>query len=247
MALVTGAASGLGGALCALLHREGWTVAGLDLRASDTDVSLEVDITDASAVAEAVASVVATLGRLNAVAGCAGRTPADFRVAHRLGDKEWDAALRVNLYGQFFLARGVLPHLVASRGSLCLVASAAAGHPLPGAAAYSAAKAGVVSLGRSLALEYGPRGVDVFVLSPGYMDTPMAAPTLSRPALREKIEAEIPIGGIAQPGAIAEVLLFLLSGAARHLSGQELVVDGAKGLTAYGGVGMVNKLWERDS
>jgi len=245
VALVTGAASGLGATLASLLKSMGWSVAGLDLRPSDTDLSLTADVGDGEAAERAVASVAERFGTLTAVASCAGSTPREFHLAHQTTDAEWNAMLRVNLSGQFHIARAVLPHLVVSRGSLCLVASVSAGYPLPGAVAYCAAKAGVVALGRSLALEYGPKGVSVNVVSPGYMDTPMAAPTLSRSKLRESIAAGIPIGGIASPAAIAEVMSFLLSGMVPSLAGQEIVVDGAKGLTSYGGVAMVNKLWQQ--
>lgn len=243
-ALVTGAASGLGAAVAARLRSSGWRVAGLDLRPSDTDLPLIADVTDPGTVAAAVESAFRELGGLAAVASCAGSTPPDFRLAHLTTDAEWDAMVRVNLTGQFVVARAVLPHLVEARGSLCLVASVAARHPFPGAVAYCAAKAGVVALGRSLAVEYAPRGVLVNIVSPGYMDTPMAAPTLSRPQLRERIESEIPVGGVAPPEAVAEVISFLVGGGARHLAGEEIVVDGAKGLTSYGPVSMINRLWK---
>jgi NAD(P)-dependent dehydrogenase (short-subunit alcohol dehydrogenase family) len=245
--MVSGAASGLGAALCVLLRSAGWHVAGVDLKPSEADLSLTADVTDPEAIATAVASAVDAFGALDGVAGCAGSTPREFHLAHVTTDSDWSSMIAVNLTGQFLLARSVLPHLVRSHGSLCLVASVSAAHPLPGAVAYCAAKAGVVALARSLALEYAPTGVSVNVVSPGYMDTPMAAPTLARPEMRDRIASAIPVGDVASPAAVAEVILFLLTGNARHLAGEEITVDGAQGLTSYGGVPMVKKLWEHEN
>lgn len=242
-ALVTGAASGLGAAVVSKLARAGWLVAGIDLRPSAAELSLIADVGDPGAMARAVHSVLSRFGGLTAAAGCAGAAPRDFQLVHETPEEGWDGMLRVNLTGQFHLAREVLPALVASHGSLCLVASVSARHPLPGAAAYGAAKAGVIALANSIAVEYGPHGVLVNVVSPGYMDTPMAAPTLSRAHLREGLEASIPTGQVATPESVAEVVCFLLSGGSPNLTGQEIVVDGALGLTSYAPAGMTRRLW----
>jgi NAD(P)-dependent dehydrogenase (short-subunit alcohol dehydrogenase family) len=103
-----------------------------------------------------------------------------------------------------------------------------------------------VALGRSLALECGPKGVSVNVVSPGIWTRRWRRPHCPDRKYARASRQPFPAGGIASPESIAELISFLLSGKARQLAGQEIVVDGAKGLTSYGGVAMVNKLWERD-
>ncbi|MFB9839003.1 SDR family oxidoreductase, partial [Actinoallomurus acaciae] len=98
---------------------------------------------------------------------------------------------------------------------------------------------------RAVALEYGPRGVRANAVAPGYMDTPMAAPLMSRPHLRTAIEHELPLRRAAQPDEIAPVIEFLLSDAGRYVTGEEVTVDGAGALTAYTSGGDVDRMWRR--
>jgi NAD(P)-dependent dehydrogenase (short-subunit alcohol dehydrogenase family) len=125
------------------------------------------------------------------------------------------------------------------------VASVASRYPQPGGAAYAVSKAGVASLARAVALEYGPRGVRANAVSPGYMDTPMAAPLMSRPHLRTAIEHELPLRRAAQPDEIAPVIEFLLSDAGRYVTGEEVTVDGAGALTSYTSGADVDRMWRR--
>lgn len=244
VAVVTGAASGLGRSVASRLSSEGWRVAGIDLHeAADVDLPLVADVSRPDEVARAVERAAAELGPLHAAAACAGVNAARFDLAHRLDPAEWQRLLQVNLSGSYHTARAVLPKLAATGGGLVLVSSVSAHHPLPGAAHYSASKAGVVALARSLALEYARAGVRVNSVAPGYMDTPMSAPTLGRGDLRRRIEASIPLGRIADPDEVAEVVVWLLSPAARYMTGQELVVDGGLGLTTYSSPGLIDRLW----
>ena len=245
VAVVTGAASGLGRAVATRLAAGGWRVAGIDLREpADVDLALVADVSRADDVARAVETAAAKLGPVRVAAACAGVNAARFDLAHRLDPAEWERLLQVNLSGCYHTARAVLPQLAEGGGALVLVSSVSAHHPLPGAAHYSASKAGVVALARSLALEYARAGVRVNSVAPGYMDTPMAAPALGRPELRRWIEASIPIGRIAAPEEVADVVTWLLSPGARYVTGQELVVDGGLGLTTYSSPRLIDRLWE---
>ena len=157
-AVVTGAASGLGRAVVGWLRAAGWRTAGIDLSpAAGADFDAVADITDGDALAGAVAAAVEHLGGLDGAAACAGVNATSFALGHRLPRADWDRLLSVNLTGAFLTAQAVLPHLVSRRGALVIVSSVSAHHPLPGAGHYSAAKAGVVALTRSLALEYAAR------------------------------------------------------------------------------------------
>ena len=243
-ALVTGAASGLGRAVVGWLRAAGWRTAGIDLSpAAGADFDAVADITDGDALAGAVAAAVEHLGGLDGAAACAGVNATSFALGHRLPRADWDRLLSVNLTGAFLTAQAVLPHLVSRRGALVIVSSVSAHHPLPGAGHYSAAKAGVVALTRSLALEYAAAGVRVNSVAPGYMDTPMSSPVLGRENLRRRIEETIPLGRIVEPGDVAEVVGWLLTPGARYLTGQDVTVDGGLGLSTYSSRALIDRLW----
>ena len=246
--LVTGAASGLGRSVAEHMAGRGWTVAGLDRTdapAPGAALTLAADVRDASEVSAAVERVAGELGGLHAVAGCAGVFRNDLTPLHELSDDAWALHLDVNVTGAFHVVRAALPHLVAARGAVALVASVASRYPQPGGAAYAVSKAGVASLARAIALEYGPRGVRANAVSPGYMDTPMAAPLMSRPHLREAIERELPLRYAAGPEEIAPVIAFLLSDAGRYVTGEEITVDGAGALTGYTSGADIDRMWRR--
>jgi NAD(P)-dependent dehydrogenase (short-subunit alcohol dehydrogenase family) len=246
-ALVTGAASGLGLAVARRLAEDGWRVAGVDLREAPSEIcelALVADITQEDQVDRAVRAAHERFGRLDIAAACAGINASHFAVAHRLPLADWKRLLDVNLNGAYLTARAVLPHLCDTRGSMVLVGSVSAHHALPGAAHYSAGKAGVVALTRSLALEYAPAGVRVNSVAPGYMDTAMSAPMLSRPDVRARVEVSIPLGRIASPEDVAAVVVWLLSADAGYITGQDVVVDGGFGLTGYSSPGLIQRLWD---
>jgi meso-butanediol dehydrogenase/(S,S)-butanediol dehydrogenase/diacetyl reductase len=206
---------------------------------------VELDVSDPVAVAAAIGEVVDRFGRIDGVVTCAGALRNRLRPVHLLDeDDDWKLALDVNLTGTFYVARAALSHLMATRGAIVAVASVSAHQPEPGGAAYAAAKAGVIALMRSIAMEYGSRGVRACSVSPGYMDTPMAAPALDRPALRATIEAGIPLGRVASPMEVAEVISFLLSPAASYLSGVDVLIDGARGAAGASSPD-VARMWER--
>lgn len=242
-AIVTGSASGLGRALVDVLRGQGWRVAGLDLAETDADLSMHVDVTDPGAVTTAVERTVAELGGIDATVSCAGIYGQTLTPVHLMDDSAWVVPLAVNLTGSFHLSRATLPHLTKSSGTLVLVASTAAEHPQPGGAAYAASKAGVRSLARSIALEYARSGVRACSVSPGYLRTAMTERVLRHEQLRSAIEAATPIGRIGDPAEAADVIAFLVSDGARFLTGQDVVVDGGRSLTAYAGPSDVDEMW----
>jgi NAD(P)-dependent dehydrogenase (short-subunit alcohol dehydrogenase family) len=167
VAIVTGAASGLGAATAARLHDEGVTVVGLDVTGPHP-----VDVTDEPAIAAAVEEVVREHGRLDIAAtfaGVAGGGP-----VHTLEEQEWGRVLAVNLTGTYLTCKHVLGPMIAQRsGSIITVASVEGIEGTEGGSAYNASKGGVVLLTKNLAIDYGRLGVRANVICPGFIDTPM--------------------------------------------------------------------------
>jgi NAD(P)-dependent dehydrogenase (short-subunit alcohol dehydrogenase family) len=246
VAVVTGAASGLGAATALLLRERGWSVAAMDRAPQPEDPdAYVVDVSDPASVKAGVDATLASYGRIDAVAHCAGVFGNSLAPLHLLEDQVWHETIGVNLTGGYLVAKTVLPALLESRGALTFVSSISATYTQPGGAAYAASKAGLVGLANAIAVEYGVRGVRCNSVLPGYMATPMAGPLLERPHLREAIEEEIPLGRVADPREVAEVVAFTLSEGASYLSGHALAVDGAAHLTSMTSRRDSDRLWRR--
>jgi NAD(P)-dependent dehydrogenase (short-subunit alcohol dehydrogenase family) len=230
-ALVTGVASGIGAACARRFAREGARVAGLDLSKPRPDLALvsfhEADVREEAAVQAAVAAALAALGGLDVVvnaAGVAGGGP-----AHVCDLAEWRRVLDVNLTGTFLVTKHALPALLAQkRGSIVNLASVEGLEGGESMSAYNASKGGVVLLTKNLALDYGPFGVRVNALCPGFIRTPMTA-LLGDPSLApvtERIAAAHALGRLGEPEEVANAALFLASDEASFVSGAALTVDG---------------------
>jgi 3-oxoacyl-[acyl-carrier protein] reductase len=237
---VTGAAGGLGRAIVAELAAAGVQVGACDLpealaggAAAGAAASAGFDLRDADAVRRGVAEISAALGGLDAVVANAGVVDTVHR-ADRFPLEAWQGDLDTNLTGQFLLAQAAWPDLRASAkagGSpaIVFVSSAAAELGLPGQAAYAAAKAGVAGLGRTLAAEWGPRGVRVNVVMPGMIGTPKVR-ALPPPVL-DALCGQVPLGRVGEPAEVAAAIAFLLGPAGGYVHGQVLRVDGGLGLS----------------
>jgi NAD(P)-dependent dehydrogenase (short-subunit alcohol dehydrogenase family) len=233
VALVTGAASGIGRATALRLRDEGARVAGLDAAGVDLEGVLEVrcDVRDEDSVGASVARVAEWGGRIDLVANVAGVASyghtADVTLA------EWDRILSVNLTGTFLVSRAALPHLVAARGAIVNVASLAGVRGWRYSAAYSAAKGGVVALSRALAVEFAPDGVRVACVCPGSVDTPLKrglrpVPDPSPRLLEHGRSLVDP--PVAQPDEVAAAIAYLGSAEARFATGAVLRLDGGAGV-----------------
>lgn len=239
-ALVTGGASGIGRATALRLARDGAAVAVLDrdgdgARAVAAEIggrAFEVDVRDGDAVRAAVDATVEALGGLAILVNNAG--VGDLRPMHTVDDRLWHRLLDVNLTGTYHAMAAAVPvMLAAGRGVIVNNASVSGLAPTRNEAAYSAAKAGVIALTASGALEYGPT-IRVNCVAPGFIRTPLTAIWDDFPDAFAPIADSIPLGRIGAAEEVAEVIAFLCSDAAAYVTGHTLVVDGGLSLPQAG-------------
>jgi meso-butanediol dehydrogenase/(S,S)-butanediol dehydrogenase/diacetyl reductase len=241
VALVSGGGSGIGAATARQLAREGARVAVLGRRPGPIEaVALEVkgiaipgDASSGSEAAAAVSAVLQEWGRLDVVVANAGG--GGIGSALETDDAAWTAALTSNLTSAFVLTRAALPALIDNAGSIVVVASMAGLFAPAGAAGYVAGKHGVVGLTRSLARDYGPHGVRVNAVCPGWTRSELSEHIIQDVASNHGLEAkdvfrtiaaDVPLGRIAEPAEVAQLICFLASPDASILTGCVIPADG---------------------
>ncbi|WP_326677821.1 SDR family NAD(P)-dependent oxidoreductase [Streptomyces sp. NBC_01237] len=234
--LITGAGQGIGAATARRLAAEGAAVLVTDLdaaragntaaeirEAGGTAESLACDVGDRRAVEAAVAHAVTAFGRLDVLVNNAYSAGTDTALFEDETDEAWQRDLDITLTGPYRTSRAALPHLVASgRGAIVNIGSVN-GEQDFGGHAYSAAKAGLASLTRTLAGHAGPRGVRVNLVAPGTIRT---AAWAGRDADLDRISALYPLGRIGEPDDIASAVAFLASHETSWITGTTLRVDG---------------------
>lgn len=239
VAIVTGAARGLGQNIACDLATSGAIVACIDVNEellADTVKSIEAsggkaaafpcDVTDGDRVTEVVKAVAKEFGRLDILVNNAGVTRDN--LVMRMKDEEWDLVLGINLRGTFLFTRAAAkPMSKGKRGRIINIASVSGLMGNPGQANYSASKAGVIGLTRTVSRELSKRNITVNAVAPGFIATDMAAKLGDE--IIEQITAETPLGRLGSPQDVADAVLFLASEAASFITGHVLVVDG--GLT----------------
>ena len=226
VALVTGAASGIGAATAALFRDEGADVVAVDVAAADG--VLPGDVADPASVQQFVAAAIDEHGGIDVVANVAGIV----RFAHveDVAFDDWQRHLAVNLTGPFLVSQAALPSLIERRGCIVKVASIAGLRGQAYTAAYAASKGGLVLLTKSMALELATRGVRVNAVCPSSVLTPMiegVAPTIPADAEPKLMARLMSVNeGWVTPAEIAEAIAYLASHAARSITGTTLVIDG---------------------
>jgi glucose 1-dehydrogenase len=242
--LVTGAASGIGRATCLRVARDARAAgraariaavdlgesAGLDglaaeLRALGAEpLPLRGDMGGADDPGRVVAEAVGRLGGLDGLVSNAGINRPGPLLGYAVED--WDRVFAVNVRATWLLARAAHPALRAAGGAIVAIGSMSGSHAHANLGPYGPSKAAVIMLGRVLAQELGRDGIRVNTVSPGMVRTGMTTRVYADAAVTAQREALVPLGRIATPEEIADVVAFLLGPDARYVNGHDLVVDG---------------------
>ena len=236
VAIITGGARGIGREIALAFAREGADVVLFDVNPELLEQTAQelrglgrraegfsVDVTDGKQVDEGVAKVLDKLGRIDILINNAGITKDGLLI--RMDDAQWDRVLNINLKGTFLCTRAVAKHMLKQRrGRIVSIASIVGIIGNPGQANYAASKAGIIGLTKAVAKELATRGVTVNAIAPGFIKTEMtdALPEQAK----QRLLAAVPMGTLGEPKDVAQAALFLVSEAARYITGHVLVVDG---------------------
>ncbi|WP_433270577.1 3-oxoacyl-ACP reductase FabG [Actinosynnema sp. CS-041913] len=242
VAIVTGAARGIGAAVATRLAQDGFAVALLDLTeescaeavdriraAGGTAVAVGVDVSDSKAVDTAVQRVAEELGAPTVLVNNAGILRDN--LLFKMTDEDWDAVMNVHLRGTFLMSRAVQKFQTEAKWGRIVNLSSTSALGNRGQANYAAAKAGIQGFTKTLAIELGKFGVTVNAIAPGFIATDMTAATAARVGVdfedfKKGVAATIPVGRIGQPEDIAHTASFLVSDGAGFVSGQVVYVAG---------------------
>lgn len=228
-AVVTGGASGIGAAIAERLRADGFNVAVIDLNPGDVKFAYAADVTDRAAIDAALDQIRDELGPVTVLVNAAGLDR--FKKFTDLTFEDWQKVIDVNLNGVFHCCQAVLPDMIeAGWGRIVNISSSSTHSGQPYMAPYVAAKSGVNGLTKSLALEYGPQGITVNAVPPGFIDTPMLRKAEKRGFLGDtakQIEAT-PVRRMGRPEDIAAACAFFISEEAGYITGQILGVNGGR-------------------
>ena len=236
IALVTGAARGIGQAIALQLAADGADLALCDVKAewlADTLSKVNalgrraegyaMDVANAAAVGEAVAKVLADFGRIDVLVNNAGITRDTLLI--RMTEEDWDAVLDINLKGAFLTTKAVVKSMMKQRsGAIVNIASVVGIMGNPGQANYTASKAGLIALTKTTAKEMGSRNIRVNAVAPGFIHTAMTD-KLSEP-VKDAMLKMVPLGRLGEPEDVAKAVAFLASDNAAYVNGQTLAVCG---------------------
>ncbi|MGO4255910.1 3-oxoacyl-ACP reductase FabG [Marmoricola sp. RAF53] len=244
VAIVTGAARGIGAATARHLASQGHAVAVLDLDLEACDVvceeivaaggeavAISADVADEAAVDAAIVTVVETFGAPTILVNNAGITRDN--LLFKMTADDWDSVMRVHLRGAFLMTQAVQKHMVSERYGRIVNLSSTSARGNRGQANYAAAKAGIQGFTKTIAIELGPFGVTANAVAPGFVQTEMTEATAARLGMSftdftAAAVAKIPVGRGGTPEDIAALVGYLVSESAGYVSGQIIYADGAR-------------------
>jgi 3-oxoacyl-[acyl-carrier protein] reductase len=236
VALVTGAAQGIGKAVALLLARHGADIVVSDInleKAEETAKEIEsigpkamaikVNVASLNDVERMVEAVLKKFGKIDILINNAGITRD--KLILRMTEEDWDIVLNVNLKGTFNCTKAVVRHMAKQRsGKIVSIASVVGEMGNAGQVNYAASKAGVIGLTKTIAREFAQRGINVNAIAPGYIETPMTEVLSDK--VKEELKRLIPMERLGKPEDVAETVLFLVSEESNYITGQVLNVNG---------------------
>ena len=236
VALVTGAAQGIGKAVALLLARNGADIVVSDInleKAEETAKEIEsigpkamavkVDVANLSDVEGMVVAILERFDKIDILVNNAGITRD--KLILRMTEEDWNAVLNVNLKGTFHCTKAVIRHMAKQRsGKIVSIASVVGEMGNAGQVNYAASKAGVIGLTKTIAREFAQRGINVNAIAPGYIETPMTDVLSEK--VKEELRRLIPMERLGKPEDVAEAVLFLVSEESNYITGHVLKVNG---------------------
>jgi 3-oxoacyl-[acyl-carrier protein] reductase len=236
VALVTGAAQGIGRTVALLLAQKGADIVVSDInleKAEETAkeieaigrraVAIRVDVANLNEVERMIEAILERFGQIDILVNNAGI--ARDKLILRMTEEDWDAVLNVNLKGTFNCTKAVIRHMSKQRrGKIVNIASVVGEMGNVGQANYAASKAGVIGFTKTIAREFAQRGINVNAIAPGYIETPMTEVLPER--AKEELRRMIPMERLGRPEDVAEAVLFLVSESSSYITGQVLNING---------------------
>lgn len=240
-AVITGGSRGIGAAVVKLFsecganvvfgYRNADAAAESVVRAcvggSERVVSVRSDVSKMSGARQLIDAAISRFGRLDILVANAGIWPADPSPIEKMSEREWDEMMAINLKGVYTVIRQAAPHMIEQKSGRIIVVSSTAGQRGESFHShYGASKGGAISLVKGLSTELAPRNILVNCVAPGWFDTDMSEPVLSKPAEARRIASSIPLGRVGRPDEAALPILFLASQMASYITGEVLNVNG---------------------
>lgn len=241
VAVVTGGSRGIGAATVRLFADAGCNVVFSYLRGSSAAhdvvhacrrtpgsvVAVRADVSKMADAGKLIDKAIKRFGRLDILVANAGIWNPDPQQIHEISERDWDRMVDVNLKGVFSVIRCAVPHMISqNRGRIIAVSSTAGQRGEAFHTHYAAAKGGVVSLVKGLATELAPHNILVNAVAPGWVDTDMAKPVLSKPREKHKATSTIPLRRFGRPEEVAMPILFLASDMSTYMAGEIINING---------------------